>query len=299
MGYRVLFLANPVKLNIKNEQLLIDNGEVVRIPMEDIECIVADTTQLNITAYLLTKICEYNISFYITDKTHHPCGILLPLAQNHSRHMSVLSEQINMTLPTKKRLWKQIVYQKIENQAAILKLCNVEDWNEIDRLKHLVKSGDSENMEAVAASKYFRRLFGSRFKRAEESTTNAALNYGYAIIRGTIKKNLMAYGYEPSLGLFHKSTVNSFNLADDLIEAYRPLVDLFVAQNVNDQPTLSTAIKAQLVNLLNCDVIIDNRLFACARAIELTVSSLTGVIRGNRKDLLLPQLIDFEQHKYE
>ena len=109
----------------------------------------------------------------------------------------------------------------------------------------------------------------------------------------------MAYGYEPSLGLFHKSTLNSFNLADDLIEAYRPLADLFVANNVDDGEVLSTAIKARLVNLLNCDVIIDNRLFACARAIELTVSSLTGFIRENRKDLLLPQLIDLEQHKYE
>ena len=66
----------------------------------------------------------------------------------------------------------------------------------------------------------------------------------------------MAYGYEPSLGLFHKSAVNSFNLADDLIEAYRPMVDLFVARNVDDQESLSTATKAQLVNLLNCDVVI-------------------------------------------
>lgn len=80
---------------------------------------------------------------------------------------------------------------------------------------------------------------------------------------------------------------------------YRVLVDLFVARNVDDQESLSTATKAQLVNLLNCDVVIDNRLFACARAIELTVSSLTGFIRGNRNDLLLPQIIDLEQHKYE
>ena len=299
MGYRVLFLANPVKLSIKNEQLQIDNGEVVRIPMEDIECIVVDTAQLNVTAYLLTKICEYNISFYITDRSHHPSGVLLPLAENHSRHMSVLNDQISMTLPTKKKLWKQIVYQKIENQAATLKLCGIEDWNEVDRIKCLVKAGDTDNMEAVAASKYFRCLFGKQFKRAAECTTNAALNYGYAIIRGTIEKYLMAYGYEPSLGLFHKSAVNSFNLADDLIEAYRPMVDLFVARNVDDQESLSTATKAQLVNLLNCDVVIDNRLFACARAIELTVSSLTGFIRGNRNDLLLPHIIDLEQHKYE
>ena len=267
--------------------------------MEDIECVVADTPQLNVTSYLLTKFSEYNVGFYVTDKSHHPCGMFLPLAMNHCRHTSVLKEQIDMSLPTKKKLWKQIVYQKIENQATVLKLCGVSEWTEVDCLKLKVKSGDSDNMEAVAASKYFKLLFGKSFTRAADCVTNAALNYGYAIIRGTIEKYILAYGYEPSLGLFHKSSLNSFNLADDFIEPYRPLVDLFVAENIKDEEALTTRIKAQLVNLLNCDVIIDNRLFSCARAIEWTISSFTGYLHNNRKDLLLPRLIDLEQHKYE
>lgn len=154
-------------------------------------------------------------------------------------------------------------------------------------------------MEAVAASKYFRLLFGKNFTRACECGTNAALNYGYAILRGTIEKYLMAYGYEPSLGLFHKSSLNSFNLADDLIEPYRPIVDLFAAEFIDDEESLSTAKKAGLVNLLNNDVVIDGKLFACARAIEKTVSSLTGFIQGSRNDLLFPEIIDLEQHSYE
>ena len=298
MGYRVIFLANPVKLSSKNEQLLIDNGEVTKIPLEDIECIVADTPQLNITARLLAKFAEYAISFYVTDHRHHPSGVFLPVSR-HSRHMSVLQSQIDMTLPTKKKLWKQIVRQKIENQATVLKLCGIEGWHEIDCIKNAVKSGDSENMEAVAASKYFRLMFGKSFARAQKNGINAALNYGYAILRGTIEKYLIAYGYEPALGIFHKSSLNSFNLADDLIEAYRPLVDLYVKEFVSEDEELKTARKAQLVNLLNANVIIDNRLFACARAIELTVSSLTGFIQGNKNELLLPAIIDLEQHRYE
>ena len=101
------------------------------------------------------------------------------------------------------------------------------------------------------------------------------------------------------MGIFHKSSLNSFNLADDLIEAYRPLVDLFVKEYVSEDEELKTALKAQLVNLLNANVVIDNRLFACARAIELTVSSLTGFIQGNKNELLLPAIIDLEQHRYE
>lgn len=298
MGYRVLFLANPIKLSVKNEQLLIDNGEVTKVPLEDIECIVADIPQISVNVYLLMKFSEYAITFYVTDKAHHPCGVFLPMSR-HSRHMSVLNDQINMSLPTKKKLWKQIVMQKIENQAAVLKLSNIEGWHEIDCIKYKVHSGDTGNMEAVAASKYFKLLFGKTFSRSQENVINACLNYGYAILRSTIEKYLIVYGYEPSIGIFHKSTLNNFNLADDIIEAYRPLIDLFVKYNVTEDEELSTGRKAQLVNLLNADVVIDGKLFACAKAVDNTVQSLTSFISGKRKDLLLPQIIDLEQHKYE
>ena len=298
MGYRVIFLTNPIKLSVKNEQLVIDNGEITKIPLEDIECIAADNLQISVSAYLLMKFSEYAITFYVTDKSHHPCGAFLPISR-HSRHMAVLNQQISMTLPTKKQLWKQIVKQKIDNQATVLKLCNIEGWQEVDIIKHKVYSGDSSNMEAVAASKYFKLMFGKAFSRTQENTVNACLNYGYAVLRSTIEKYLVVYGYEPSLGIFHKSTLNNFNLADDIIEAYRPLIDLFVKYNVEDDEELTPRRKAQIVNLSNADVIIDNKLFACAKAIDNTVQSLTGFISGKRSELLLPQIIDLEQHKYE
>lgn len=298
MGYRVLFLANPIKLSVKNEQLLIDNGEITKVPLEDIECVVSDSLQVNVSSYLLMKFSEYAITFYVTDKSHHPCGVFLPVSR-HCRHMSVLSDQLSMSLPTKKKLWKQIVMQKIENQATVLKLCSIDSWQEIDNLKHKVNSGDKSNMEAVAASKYFRLLFGKTFSRGQESVINACLNYGYAVLRSTIEKYLIVYGYEPSIGIFHRSTLNNFNLADDIIEAYRPLVDLFVKCNVTDDDCFSTSMKARIVNLLNADVVIEGKLFACAKAIDNTVQSLTSYISGKRNNLILPQIIDLEQHKYE
>ena len=93
--------------------------------------------------------------------------------------------------------------------------------------------------------------------------------------------------------------LNNFNLADDFIEPFRPLVDLFVKRFIHEEDELTTVRKAQLVNLLNCDIIIDRRIHACARAIELSVSSLTSFIQRNRNDLLLPQMMDLEQHRYE
>ncbi|MCD8025738.1 MAG: type II CRISPR-associated endonuclease Cas1 [Clostridiales bacterium] len=298
MGYRVLFLANSMKLSVKNEQLVIDNGDVTKIPLEDIECIAVDSMQVAFNSYLLSKISEYAITLYATNKAHHPCGVFLPL-NRHSRHLSVLNSQINMPQHLRKQMWKQIVVQKIENQATVLKLCGVEQWESIDTLKKKVKHGDSENMEAVAASQYFKLLFGNGFTRSGDNAINSCLNYGYAIIRSTIAKYLVVYGYEPSLGLFHKSTLNNFNLADDLIEPYRPLVDLFVRKYAMQDEELTTARKAQLVNLLTMDVISNNKIFACAKAVDNTVQSLTSVLTEKTENLILPQLIDLEQHQYE
>lgn len=297
MGYRVIFLTNPAKLYVKNQQLVIDNGDVFKVPLEDIECVAIDSMQITMNSYLLSRLSEYSITLYVTDKTHHPCGTFLPLLR-HSRHLSVLKNQLEMTLPNKKKLWKQIVCQKIENQATVLKLCGIDEWKSIDVLKSMVKSGDPDNMEAVAASKYFKLLFGKNYTRTQDNFINPKLNYGYSILRSTISKYLVVYGYEPSLGIFHKSNLNSFNLSDDIIEPFRPIVDLYVKKFALEDE-IDTHTKASLANLLNCDLIIDNKLFACAKAIELTIKSLSSWYNDKNKSLLLPQIIDLEQHTYE
>lgn len=297
MGYRVIFLTNPARLYVKNQQLVIDNGDVFKVPLEDIECIAIDSMQITMNSYLLSRLSEYAITLYVTDKTHHPCGTFLPLLR-HSKHLSVLKNQLEMTLPNKKKLWKQIVCQKIENQATVLKLCGIDEWKSIDVLKSMVKSGDPDNMEAVAASKYFKLLFGKNYTRTQDNFINPKLNYGYSILRSTISKYLVVYGYEPSLGIFHKSNLNSFNLSDDIIEPFRPIVDLYVKKFALEDE-IDTHTKASLANLLNCDLIIDNKLFACAKAIELTIKSLSSWYNDKNKSLLLPQIIDLEQHTYE
>lgn len=297
MGYRVIFLTNPARLYVKNQQLVIDNGDVFKVPLEDIECIAIDSMQISMNSYLLSRLSEYAITLYVTDKTHHPCRTFLPLLR-HSKHLSVLKNQLEMTLPNKKKLWKQIVCQKIENQATVLKLCGLDEWKSIDVLKNMVKSGDPDNMEAVAASKYFKLLFGKNYTRTQDNFINPKLNYGYSILRSTISKYLVVYGYEPSLGIFHKSNLNSFNLSDDIIEPFRPIVDLYVKKFALEDE-IDTHTKASLANLLNCDLIIDNKLFACAKAIELTIKSLSSWYNDKNKSLLLPQIIDLEQHTYE
>lgn len=301
MGYRVIFLTNSSHLSIEKNCLIIDNGEKHRIPLEDIECVAVDNPAVKLNTYLLAKLSEYAITFYVTDDKHHPCGVFIPMSR-HSRHLSVLEYQINMSAPTKKQLWKQIVRQKIENQATVLRLCGIDEWKGIDSIKLKVKSGDTSNMEGVAAAQYFKLLFGSNFTRTKENGINGCLNYGYAILRSTIEKYLVVYGYEPSLGLFHKSQLNNFNLADDIIETYRPLVDLFVKTNCSENTVLNSAMKFKLLDLLTHEVIIDfedSKHFAVGRAIEITVQSLTGIFKCTRSDLILPKIEKLKKHEYE
>lgn len=298
MGYRIIFISNPCRLSVKQEQLIIDGQSVSKIPLEDIECIVIDNLQSTLSAYMLSKIGEYAITFLVTDSGHVPNGVYLPYAR-HSRHLSALQGQLAMSEPSKKQLWKQIVIQKIENQANVLKLSGVEDWGAIADIKGQVKSGDTTNMEAVAAAKYFKLLFGNDFSRNQETIINAMLNYGYAILRSTIAKNIVAYGFEPSIGIHHKNSLNNYNLADDLIEPFRPVVDLYVKRRSKDISEFTIKHKTELVNLLNMNVLMDYKSFACARAIELEIKSLSGYLMKHNNKLLLPQLIDLEEHEYE
>lgn len=163
----------------------------------------------------------------------------------------------------------------------------------------MVKSGDISNIKGVAAAKYFKHLFGKDFTRGPENTVNAMLNYGYAIFRGCIARTLVAYGFEPSLGLHHHNTLNSFNLADDMIETFRPVVDLFVKIYGEDKEELDTGMKTRLVDILNMNVLMNGKFFACQRAIDLQIQSLSGIINENDTELILPTVIELERHRYE
>lgn len=299
MGYRNLFLQNTVKLSVKNEQLVIDGEQRRTVPLEDIECIAMDNLQCVLTAYTVMKLAEHGITLFVSNEQHMPTAALMPI-NCHSRKLQVLQLQKELDKPTLKRIWQQIVIAKIGNQAEALRITGNSHYIDIASIKQKVKSGDSDNMEAVAAAAYFKLMFGASFSRGNGNVINAALNYGYAILRSTIAKYLCLYGFEPAIGIFHHSTQNNFNLADDIIETFRPVVDLHVERNFSeDMYELSPSDKAHLVGLLGQDVQIENKNYAVSYAIEKTIQSLSGIVNGNRKSLLLPILLEPQTHEYE
>lgn len=301
MGYRNIFIASPAKISCRNEQLIINTDQDYSIPIEDISCLLLEEQRSKITVYTLSKLADSGVSVLVCNKKHLPTSILMP-KNTYSRQLKMLHIQLKQSKPHLKRMWQQIVVVKINNQGKCLELCNRNDAEPLYSLARKVQSGDPTNMEGVAAKVYFKSLFGQNFSRASDCMANAALNYGYAIIRGVIAKSLAAYGFEPCLGIHHHSELNNFNLADDLIEPFRPIVDLFVASNmdkINSEDELTPYIKQSIFNLLNISVSSGDQIHSMAYAVERMIMSLSGCFRNDSGLLVLPKLIPLKQHEYE
>lgn len=300
MSWRSVIITQPTKLSVKNRQLQITQEEEFNIPLEDISAIVLETPQVNISAKAMSLMAENKIVMYSCDDKHLPNGIFMPFS-THSRELKVLKIQLNCTESFKKRCWQKIIIQKIQNQAYVLKVSNRPFISEyLETLATKVNSGDTENKEAIAAKSYFTSLFGNNFSRGFDNIYNTCLNYGYSIIRGAIARTVVSYGYIPAMGIHHKSELNNYNLVDDLIEPFRPVVDLWVKSNVNDETEFDKYIRSELVNLLNVDVVIQGKLHSVNNAINVMVASYTTAINQNDyKKLELPQIMPLQIHSYE
>lgn len=298
MAFKNLFIESNVHLSVKNEQLVIYKDEEYTVPLEDVNSICIDSLKTDITTYTLNKIVEHDIILYICDEKHLPSGVLLG-TNNYSRKLRNLNRQLDMPKPIIKRMWQDIVKQKIENQALVLKYLDLNDgYKELIKLKEYVLSGDSTNIEARAAALYFKELFGENFTRRNDNFINSALNYGYAIIRGMISRSLVMYGFEPALGIFHHNQLNAFNLSDDIIECFRPLVDLYILTTLEYKEELDSKSKREIYNLINTMVLIEGKSYNTQTAIENVVKSLATSFEKKSNEIKLPVLNGLKEYRY-
>ena len=300
MVWRSVMISRPAKLRREHYSLAIEQEQTAFVPFEDIAVIMLNHREISLTHPVLSACGEYGISLFATGDTHHPSGVFLPFL-SHSRATRWLRFQLDLPRPVAKQAWATIVRKKITNQAACLKLAGIDSADRLAAYAQRVRSGDSGHIEGQAAAFYFAQLFGSEFHRGQERWLNAALDYGYAVLRGTIARGLVAHGLLPSLGLFHASEQNAFNLADDLIEPFRPLIDLYVAKRRGaDNAELLPNDKAELIALLNVDVGMPSGVTSALNAIELTVESLARIYEsGVEHALELPTLIGLREHQRE
>ncbi len=295
MGFINLFLGAECFLKVKNGQLIVKE-DAETFPVEDINCIVLDNLRTVVTTYTLNQLIAAGATVILCDEKHTPSNVVLPY-QGYYKRLSVLELQNNIPKPRKKRLWQQIVKQKLFGQAECLRFFgNTDTAEKLQKLALSVVSNDADNKEAEGARIYFPALFGCGFTRGEDNDVNGALNYAYAIVRALIARNLCARGFECAYGIFHKSQLNAFNLADDLIEPFRPIIDCFVADAFKKEKVFD---KRKLFHVVNLQVESGGQAHSLSNAVQRICESLLAFYKGEKDELIMPKLMGLNPHSYE
>ena len=303
MPWRGIHLTETASLSRRQAgvQIQRDRQDDVRIPLEDIAWIVIDTRDVTMTSGLLSSCAEHGIAVIFTDDRHMPTGSLLPFHVNYAQ-AEVSHLQFAAPGVLRRRLWRRTVRTKILNQAAVLEKADSSNFRVLRNLARQVQPGDPDNIEARAARRYWPSLF-SAFRRDTEASdrTNALLNYGYAVMRGGVARSLAVSGLIPAIGIHHRSQVNPFNLADDIIEPFRPTVDWLVYEmrdpddwgDVNDERLgLPKEDRQRLAAVLTHQIRIENEEMNVLNAIDRCVASFVRSLRSRKSgDLQLPEFV--------
>ncbi|MEA2019052.1 MAG: type II CRISPR-associated endonuclease Cas1 [Campylobacterota bacterium] len=291
MSIKQIFIKNKSYLSYQNNSMSVKNDFAdTTVSLDDIDIVIVENQQTTITSALLSNMAKANISVVFVDDKYNPSAISIGLYKN-SRTSKIQKAQITINKPRLNRLWKTIIYSKILNQANILN--TIKDDEYLYSLLKKINSGDKNNIEAVGASYYFKELFGKDFCRKNiKDNRNIALNYGYSIIRSSICRYIIAYGLNPSFGIWHSNELNAFNLADDLIEPFRPIIDRYVLGNISKDNSISSKNKQEIVGLLYAKVInTQKQQTLVSEAIKNIVSSYQSFCLGIREDIELFHLI--------
>ena len=296
MAWRGVHITQPSRLSLADGQIVVarDDGDV-RLPIEDVAWLVIDTPQVVLSTSLITACMDAGMAIVTTDRTHTPSGMLLPFHRHH-RQAEVAVLQTNISAPLKKRIWQTVVQTKIANQAAALTQCG-QNASALLAMARLVGSGDPGNTEARAARAYWPRLFADFIREDGTDKRNALLNYGYAVIRSCVARALVAVGLIPAFGVNHASMSNAFNLADDLVEPFRPYVDRLVwritDQGRNRSGETTVEERRVLASVPTEETQLGGETVTLLVATERTAESLVRAMEANSAALLLlPRMSD-------
>ncbi len=296
------FSLNAYKLRVRDRRLQVQyDGKLQKeISIDDIAVVILSNPRITITAHALQELIEAEAVVVYCNKQSIPIGMTLPLFAHHEGGERMRTQIDAMgNLPMKKRLWKQIVKEKIKNQARLL-LNLFQDDAGLMALYQGVKSDDSDNREGVAAKKYWAKLFeGRRFKRDYDGNDpiNAALNYGYAILRAIVARSIAAAGLIPGLGVGHINTYNGYALADDIMEPFRPVVDyavygLLTKDDLQNELTPET--KARIIVHITSRYLVNGFQEAIFETTTKAVESLVRVFEGRSNEIVFPTQMPFE-----
>ena len=291
---RIVDISDQAYIHIQHQQLLIDKeGETVgKIPIEDLGVLILQHPAIVITQAVIIACQQNNVAIVFCDEKHLPYSVILPVSDGHSLHQKVMRMQIGAKVPVTKRIWKQIVQQKIIEQEKTLSLAGM-DTAILRRLALKVKSGDVANHEAQAAQHYWPRLFGKSFRRDYEATgVNTLLNYGYAVVRALVARAVVASGLHPAIGIHHHNQYNALCLADDLMEPFRPWLDWLVYQIwiANKKVEIDKDTKHIILGLLGETVRMNKKTMPMMIACHYLVADFKRCLDGSLDSIKYPAL---------
>jgi CRISPR-associated protein Cas1 len=265
-----------------------ERKELGRVPLDDIAAVIANAHGLSYTNNLLVALAERGAPFVLCAANHNAVGMLLPIDGNHNQGKR-FDAQIDAKKPTSKRLWAEVVRAKLEQQAAALEAIGSPTAPLIALLSK-VRSGDPDNLEAQGARRYWGLLFGDKFRRDQDAEgLNAMLNYGYTVLRAATARAVIAAGLHPTLGLHHSNDSNPMRLVDDLMEPFRPIIDLKIWQLQRAGETeITSDTKRALVRTLYDDMQTIAGATPVMACMQKLATSLAQVYLGEREKLDLP-----------
>ncbi|MFV0681419.1 type II CRISPR-associated endonuclease Cas1 [Ottowia sp.] len=265
-----------------------ERAELGQVPLDDISAVIANAHGITYTNNLLVALAERGAPFVLCGANHNAVGMLLTLNGHHVQARRI-EAQVAATLPMRKRLWASIVKSKLEQQAAALEAIGA-PTAPLNALVSKVRSGDPDNIEAQGARRYWGLLFGADFRRDSGGDgRNALLNYGYTVVRAAAARAVVAAGLHPSLGLHHSNDSNAMRLVDDLMEPFRPLIDLRVWQLCRaHEARVTPESKRALVRTLYDDMQTAAGVTPVTVCLQKLATSLAQVFEGVRDKLDLP-----------
>lgn len=289
-AWKSIRISKPCKLSIEDSNLvLVDDSNKIKFSLDDTDSIIFEGDHFTLTAPVLSALAKYKVATIFCDEYYMPLAILLPYKQS-ALGVDVLKLQISISDDLKASLWQVIIESKILNQADVLNYFN---YNSENLYKYIgsVFLNDKHNFEAKSARSYWKELF-PRLKREQESidVRNQALNYAYAIFRSMISRDLSVSGFNCALGIWHDNKYNPYNLSDDLMEPFRPIIDIAIKKYINDNydiEYLSPEVKRYIISIFDKEYVRYNGGISSIRKIsKLFVNDFKKVIFENKIEFL-------------
>jgi CRISPR-associated protein Cas1 len=296
MPDRIVDIAETAaRLHVRYSQLVIGlaDGSEVTTPLAELAALVISNPAVTMTQAVIAGVAENGGAVVICDHQHAPAAMMLPL-QMHTTQTERLAKQAQASAPTRKRLWQQIVKAKIRAQGRLLRDLHGSDGGLL-AMAERVRSGDSGHMEAQASRRYWPLLFGDgKFRRGSQGPDqNNHLNYGYAVLRALVTRAVCGAGLHPSMGLQHHNRYDTFSLASDVMEPFRPVIDRAVYEWVQEhdatEPLDKTA-KAHLIGAVQRRFEWRGESRTLFDLAAQTASGIARVFMGDGKEVEIPEV---------